>query len=279
MNTTPRVQKPHVLKGHPFKILTSARPHTPHTHRKPPFLGLCAFRSSHAQTSDTHAYSPLLHDREHVIHTVLCLPLFFLFFLLKHVPGGSFLIPSHSCRVSPVWIPALPRPPALMTQGTAVPLRPFAWRPCRTCSPERGLQWRVPSPGPHCRLPGAAGPHGPGLLLLTARRPALGRFLSGPSDLQGPLASGGPTRHHLRASVTLGGSKTVTPGAALCCRTVCVVCELWSLPGAQGRGGGGFGAGTPVHLHEIQAGPSPILSETLVHTGLKLNSRLHPTCP
>ena len=122
-------------------------------------------------------FPPLLHDRKHIIHTVLCFPLFIFFFLLKPVSGGSLLIPSHSCLVSPVWILSFPRPPALMTQGTAVPLHPFPRRPCRTCFPERGLQWRVPLPGPHCPLPGGAGPRGLGLLLLMAWRPALGLFL------------------------------------------------------------------------------------------------------
>ena len=51
-------------------------------------------------------------------------------------------------------------------------------------------------------------------------------FHSSPPNPQGPLASGGPSRHHPLAGATVCSPDTLTSGAALACKRVCVLCEL-----------------------------------------------------
>lgn len=98
----------------------------------------------------------LFHDPEHIIHNVLCSLYFFSPFLLKHVSEDT-----HSSLVS-LSGPVISSASHINDPRNSCALHPDTPSPRKTCSPGRGLQGRLPSPG--ATPPSPAG----GLPLLTA---------------------------------------------------------------------------------------------------------------
>ena len=138
-----RGQKLRVLRGHPVKFSALPLP-TPYT-QEPALLGSVSLLVLPHRQAGPVPSPALLHNREHIIHTVFCLlrPAF----LLKHVSGDP-----HSCLAFPVWTHHFLGRPHQQPQEQLCPSPRYLESPQDTL-PREGFSGQLPSPRGHITLP------------------------------------------------------------------------------------------------------------------------------